>query len=118
MFTVRVIDWLNIDGVSEEEKQRRTYGLTGSIDIMGIKEFVSQWLGKAESMAYELFVRKTIQEYQETIGISSLPKLTGPVLFGHRLDEERVTLKNSIRDIRLFSKIEKKDSGLPPMALS
>lgn len=108
-----IIDWFNIDGVSEDEKKRRTYGMSGNVEILGIREFVSEWLGDAESTAYELFMRKTIQDYQETIGISSLPKLTAPVLFEHRLDEERIVLKNSIKDIRTFAAIEKKDAALP-----
>lgn len=108
-----IIDWLSIDGISNEEKQRRTYGICENVDILGIREFVSEWLGEAESLAYELFMRKTIQDYQETIGISSLPKLTAPVLFEHRLDEERIVLKNSIKDIQYFSSIEKKDASLP-----
>lgn len=107
-----VIDWLSIDGISDDEKKRRTYGISGNVDILGIREFVSEWLGDAESTAYELFMRKTIQDYQETIGISSLPKLTAPVLFGLRLDEERTVLKNSIKDIRFFSAIEMKNASL------
>lgn len=107
-----VIDWFNIDGISNEEKKRRTYGISGDVDIMGIREFVSGWIGDSESTAYELFMKKTIQDYQETIGISSLPKLTAPVLFEHRLDEERV-LKNSIKNIHTFAAIEKKDAALP-----
>ncbi len=108
-----IIDWFNIDGISDEEKKRRTYGISGDVDIVGIKEFVSEWLGDAESTAYELFMRKTIQDYQETIGISSLPKLTAPVLFEHRLDEERIVLKNSVNNIHTFAAIEKKDATLP-----
>lgn len=108
-----VIDWFNIDGISNEEKKRRTYGISGDVDIMGIREFVSEWIGDSESTAYELFMRKTIQDYQETIGISSLPKLTAPVLFEHRLDEERIVLKNSIKDIATFSAIEKHDAAFP-----
>ena len=74
-----IIDWLNIDGISDEEKKRRTFGILGNIDILGIREFVSEWLGSVESIAYELLMHKIIQDYQEMIGISSRPKLTAPV---------------------------------------
>ena len=108
-----IIDWFSADGISEDEKKRRTYGISGDIDILGINEFVTQWLGEAESTVYNLFIKKVIQDYRETIGISSLPKLTAAVLFEHRLDTERIVLKNSIDDVRLFSKLEQNDASLP-----
>ena len=108
-----VIDWMSIDGISEEETKRRLYGINDDVDIVGIRQFVSEWLGEAESKAYELFMRRAIQDYQETIGISSLPKLTAPILFEHRLEEERTVLKSKIKDTRMFASIEKSDAGLP-----
>lgn len=108
-----ILDWYCVSGISDDEKKRRTYGIEGNIDILGIREFVSAWLGPSESIAYELFMRNTIQDYQETIGISSLPKLTAPVLFEHRLEEERIVLKSKIKDILMFAKIEEHNCELP-----
>ena len=102
---IEIIDWHNVNGLSSEEKQRKLYGMNENVTILGIKEFVGKWLGKAECDAYELFLRSAIQEYQDIIGISSIPKLTAPSLFEHRLDEECV-LKNNINDMLFFSRNE------------
>lgn len=109
--SIIIIDWYNTCLSSTESEKRND--ISGRICVMGIWAFVAEWLGDAERTAYELFLRKVIEEYRETIGISSLPKLTAPVLFNHRLDVERVELLPFIKDIRYFAKIEKADVLLP-----
>ncbi len=96
-----VIDWFNTDYLSESEKKQRANGVN-AVTVTGINEFTSQWLGKDESEVYKLFVNEVMQRYKETLGISSLPKLTAPVLFGHRLDEEE-KIKVFIQNIRTHS---------------
>lgn len=84
-----IIDWNNPEGINEEEKKRRTYGIRKNVDILGINEFVKEWLGEPESKVYDLFIHKVLQCYQDTIGISSHPKLTSPLFFEHRLEVEK-----------------------------
>ena len=109
-----IIDWNNIDGISDKEKSSRLYGIKGNIDILGIRQFLSIWLGEAECKAYELFIRETVRRYQETIGISSLPKLTAPILFSLRLEEERNVLKSTISDLFRFASIDRGQQASPP----
>ncbi len=90
-----VIDWYKPKGISEKEKKNRTYGAIGNVDILGIDEFTTKWIGKTESKAYSVFIHGAIQNYQEIIGISSLPKLTAPMLLGFRIEKE-TNLKDEI----------------------
>lgn len=111
-----VIDWANIDGIDEDEKKRRTYGkYNDRINIIGLREFIEDIFDDNEAIVYDLFLRKSIESYQETIGISSIPKLTAPVLFEHRLDEERLLLSR-VKDIYMFHNEERKSvdkNGIP-----
>ena len=85
-----IIDWNNPEGIDEKEKARRTYGIKENVEILGINEFVKEWLGEHESKVYNLFIHKAIKNFQDTIGISSHPKLTAPLFFEHRLEEEKL----------------------------
>ena len=109
-----IIDWLNVNGISEQEKNNRTYGIAGDVDILGIRQFLAAWLGTKESQAYELFMKHVLQKYKETIGISSLPKLTAPILFEHRLEEEANVLKVKIREIKSAAAIKQSGTVSPP----
>ncbi len=104
---ISIIDWYSSNVISEEEREERTKNIKGNINIQSIEEFSSFWLGD-EGHSYLLFVDSVIRDYQETIGISSLPKLTAPVLFNLRLSEERVVLKTLPKDIKYFYNIEKR----------
>lgn len=106
-----IIDWNNIDGISDDEKARRLYGITKDVDILGINQFISMWLGEAESKAYQLFVKEALQRYQETIGISSLPKLTAPVLFELRLEKERDVLKEFVSETQIQHRKEQEQTA-------
>ena len=106
-----IIDWDNVNGISDDEKAHRLYGITKDVDILGINQFVTMWLGEQESKAYQMVVKEALQRYKETIGISSLPKLTAPVLFELRLEKERNVLKKFVSETQIQYKKEQELSA-------
>lgn len=105
-----IVDWYNRDGIYEEEKIERTNGID-KVEIIGLREFTGQWLEENDAYIYEMYWQRAIQFFKETIGICSIPKLTAPTLLKHRIDVERVVLKKTIENIKMFAEIEKKGKG-------
>lgn len=103
-----IIDWNNTNGINENDKQKRTYKIDGSVDIQGIGEFAKYWLGEKEGEAYVCFLHEAIKNYQEIIGISSLPRLSAPMLFEHRIEKENV-LKTEIWNALLEASTSKEE---------
>lgn len=110
--SIKIIDWLNIDGLHEEEKEHRLYEVMGDVDILGLRDFLDEWLEPNESNIYELFLDSSIKKYKETLGINSSVKLSPPSLFMHRIETERL-IEIKERDFKLFISIERKNRMLP-----
>ena len=86
-----IIDWENPHGISIEEKEKKYWGPYGHyIKVVGSEDVFIELFGDEEGKAYNLFLKHAITKFRDVLGISSIPKLTAPMLFQHRLEEEKL----------------------------
>lgn len=102
-----VVDWKNMDGISPEEQKRRNWGnFKNQTRFIGAKEFFAELFTPDEAEVYDKYLAYAMQKYKEFLGISSIPKLTAPMMFYHRLEEEKVLFEKAHNEIKDYIIIE------------
>ena len=106
-----VIDWETVNGMDVEKKKRKYSGsYEHQIRVVGASDVFIQLFGPEEGKAYSSYLKHVVALFQDTLGISTIPKLTAPMLFQHRIEEEKI-LKELAGDTKLGYRIIEKNNA-------
>lgn len=105
------VNWGSLSGVTEPHDKEQLLGkYKNKVRTISYRDFLQEIFTSNEAKAFDYYLHRVIEEYQEAIGISSIPKLTAPILFEHRLEIE-CGIKNSL-EMDPISEISK---NVPPL---
>ena len=107
-----VINWDNSYVINNEENKKKYVGAKrNQVCEVSASDAFTMLFGLEESEAFLFFLHHVIDRFHDTLGITSIPKLTAPMLFQHRIEEERI-LKDKLTEAQLGYQIIKNENAL------